>query len=233
MEKFLGVLFCGGRGKRLGEITKYISKTFVPVYDRPVFKYGLQLLDASVHIDEILILTNDENDEKLKHSCHETLIQDDNEVYDMFSGWEYIKKRTGTKKHGVLVPGDNVSNIQIDNCIEVFLNCKTNLLFSIFEINDRRKLAQMGCYDISRNKFFYKHTNPPTTYGVIAPYIIENSITISEGDQILDHPESKYLIHKGYWFDVGDYQDIIEASLFIKNLENDQSKDHLSQTPDT
>ncbi|MEZ4689411.1 MAG: sugar phosphate nucleotidyltransferase [Ignavibacteria bacterium] len=45
MEEFLGVLFCGGRGTRISSLTDYISKSFIPVYDKPVFKFGLSSLE--------------------------------------------------------------------------------------------------------------------------------------------------------------------------------------------
>ena len=217
MEKFLGVLFCGGRGTRLGKITKYISKSFVPIYNKPVFKYGLQMLENSKQIDDILILTNDENDKKLRQTGYKTIIQDDEQVFDMFSGWEYIKKTTGTKKNGVLMPSDNISNIVIDDAIDAFIRNKAMITFLLFRIQDKNKLSQMGCYDIAKKNFYYKPPCPSGKYGVIAPYIIENSQKANKGDHILGHTNSSFVIHKGYWFDVGDYENIIEASYYIKN----------------
>ena len=98
MEKFLGVLFCGGRGERLGEITNFISKSFIPVYDKPVFRFGLELLENSKKIEEIIILTNEDNDTKLRQLGHRTIVQSDSRVNDMFSGWDFVKKYLRTKK---------------------------------------------------------------------------------------------------------------------------------------
>jgi dTDP-glucose pyrophosphorylase len=219
MEKFLGVLFCGGRGTRLGEITRYISKSFVPIYDRPVFRYGLDLLEKAAHIDEIVILTNDENNEKFRQTGYPTIIQDDRAVFDMFSGWEFIKKVTGTKKHGVLMPGDNISNINIDERIDLFLRTGVDLVFSLFKVPDREKLSLMGCYEPGEKKFHYKHPDPPTPFGVVAPYIIRHRLKVESGDNILNHPNSAFIEHDGYWFDVGDSESIIGASLFIMNMK--------------
>lgn len=216
MEKFLGVLFCGGRGTRLGEITKYISKSFVPIYGRPVFRFGLELLEKSEYIDEIVILTNDENNEKLKQVDYSTIVQDDHLVFDMFSGWEYIKKVTGTQKHGVLMPGDNISDIDVDNLIQRFQAENVDLVFSLFKIRDQQKLSGMGCYHPGEKKFYYKHPNPSTPFGVIAPYIVHNSLKVDSGDSILNHQNSAYYEHKSYWFDIGDYESIINASNFMK-----------------
>ncbi|MEO6694377.1 MAG: sugar phosphate nucleotidyltransferase [Ignavibacteria bacterium] len=224
MEKFLGVLFCGGRGTRLQEITQYISKSFIPVYDRPVFKYGLELLESSKHVDEIVILTNEDNDSKLRQLGHRTLIQADSKVNDMFTGWDYVKKFMRTKKHGVLVPSDNICEVKIDNLIKVFQKKNPELLFSVREMEDKSKLSQMGCYNIESRKFYYKHPDPPCNYGVIAPYIIENGLNIIPGRNILESCITEILFHKGYWFDIGDYDSIIEASNWQRKMSNEKMK---------
>ena len=216
MEKFLGVLFCGGRGTRLGEITKYISKSFVPVYNRPVFKYGLELLENSKHIDEIIILTNDDNNEKLKQTGYNTIVQDDNLVFDMFSGWEFIKKVTDTKKNGVLMPSDNISNVNLDKLIDKFSEIQTDLVFSLCKINDIDKLKEMGTYDPLTSQFKYKNPNPDSSYGVIAPYVIKNSVDTSAGDNIFNMAGTDYNHHRGYWFDIGDHNSLLETNNFLR-----------------
>ncbi len=214
----MGVLFCGGRGTRLGEITRYISKSFVPIYDKPVFKYGLDQLTASRYIDELVILTNGDNDEKLKQAGFRTVIQDDDVVFDMFSGWDYIKKVTGTSKHGVLMPSDNISDIEVDGLIDLFFEKQVDLVFSLLKV-EKNKLAQMGCYDPEAKQFYYKHPNPPTPFGVIAPYIVRNSLQAKagsdKGDNILNHQPAAQKEHNGFWFDIGDCQSIIEAAAFM------------------
>lgn len=212
MEKFLGVLFCGGRGTRLSEITKFISKSFIPIYDKPVFKFGLELLEKSKKIDEIVILTNEDNDSRLRQLGYRTIVQADSRVSDMISGWDYVKRYLRTKKHGVLVPSDNICEVKIDNLIKAFEKKTAEFLFSLREIEDKTKLSQMGCFDIETRKFYYKHPDPPSKYGVIAPYIIENNLSNISNRNIFENSHIEILFHKGYWFDIGDYDSIIEAS---------------------
>ena len=142
MEKFLGVLFCGGRGERLGEITNFISKSFIPVYDKPVFRFGLELLENSKKIEEIIILTNEDNDTKLRQLGHRTIVQSDSRVNDMFSGWDFVKKYLRTKSHGVLVPSDNICEVKIDNLIKTFEKKNSEFLFSIKDIGSKEKLSK-------------------------------------------------------------------------------------------
>lgn len=212
MEKFLGVLFCGGKGTRLGEITNYISKSFIPIYDKPVFRFGLELLEQSKKVDEIVILTNEDNDAKLRQLGHRTIVQSDSKVNDMISGWEFVKRYMRTKKHGVLVPSDNICEVKIDNLIKAFEKKSAEFLFSVKEIEDKSKLSQMGCFDIDTRKFYYKHPSPPTKYGVIAPYVIENNMNNNLVRNIFESSHIEVLFHKGYWFDIGDCESIVEAS---------------------
>ncbi len=212
---FLGVLFCGGRGTRLGEITKYISKSFIPIFNKPVFKYGLELLEKSKFIDEIIILTNNENDEKLKQTGYKTIMQDDNVVFDMFSGWEYIKKITGTNKNGVLAPSDNISDVLIDDLIKIFLKENAEIVFSLFSVDNKEKLSQMGSYDIVEKKYSYRKNNVLSNLGIIAPYIVKNNINTSIGDSVFNNCKINYNLHKGYWFDIGDVNSIKKSSLYL------------------
>jgi len=212
MEEFLGVLFCGGRGTRLDELTNYISKSFIPIYDKPVFKFGLELLERSKVVEEIVLLTNIENDEKLNTLGYKTIIQDDDLVTDMFSGWEYIKEKTKTKKNGVLMPSDNISNIKTDGLINDFVKHKADIGFSLFIINDKVKLSQMGCYNVDEGKYYYKSNFLKTNNGVIAPIIIRNDIRVTDFNHAVVNSQVIYREHKGYWFDIGDKDSILEAS---------------------
>lgn len=212
MEEFLGVLFCGGRGTRLGELTNYISKSFIPIYDKPVFKFGLELLERSKVVEEIVLLTNTENDERLNTLGYRTIIQDDDLVTDMFSGWDYIKEKTKTKKNGVLMPSDNISNVKTDGLISDFVKYNADIGFSLFIINDKVKLSQMGCYNIDEGKYYYKSSFLKTNKGVIAPFIIKNNIRVADFNHAVVNSKVIYREHKGYWFDIGDKDSILEAS---------------------
>ncbi|HAY33387.1 MAG TPA: sugar phosphate nucleotidyltransferase [Ignavibacteria bacterium] len=216
MEEFLGILFCGGKGTRLGEISKYISKSLLPVYDRPVFKFGLEQLTKSSLINDIIILTNEMNDEVLSREGFRTIIQNDREVNDMFSGWEFLKRKTGTKAHGVLVPSDNICDSGIDDMIRVFENKKSDFLFSLYKVENKQKLSEMGSFDLEKNIFKYKDKDPHSELGVIAPYIIRNNFQFKHGSNIFETENKMILMHKGSWSDIGDIDSLLDAGILRK-----------------
>ncbi len=210
MEKFLGVLFCGGRGVRLGAISDYVSKPLLPVYDRPCFMFGLELLKKSRLIDSIIVLSNKDNDKTLQKAGFPTLVQDDKIVKDMFTGWEFIKKKTGTLMHGVLMPSDNISEINADNLIKTFINKKSDIVFSIKSSIPRKKLRQMGNFKPDNRTFLYK---PEKTlpYGVIAPYVVRNSFKPDTDKAAFESSSAHYLEYNGPWLDIGDKDSFAEA----------------------
>lgn len=55
-----GILICGGTGSRLKPLTEITNKSLLPVYDKPLIHYPLQvLLDAG--IDQIAVVTGNEH----------------------------------------------------------------------------------------------------------------------------------------------------------------------------
>lgn len=213
MGSFLGILFCGGRGERLGKITEYISKAFVPVYDRPVFMYPLAQLEASKQIGETVILTNQENDTKLRRTGYRTIVQDDLLVQDMFSGLAYIRKVTGDERPAVLMPCDNISDIVVDDIIEVFLNDMPDIAINIRKIESKEKLCEMGVFDPGTGTMEYRPRNPKTEWGLIAPYVVRPGVElIGSTERIVNRHHVAWREYKGMWFDIGDVASLVKAS---------------------
>lgn len=214
MDEFLGILFAGGRGTRLGLITQYISKALVPVDDRPVFMYPLAQLEASSHIREILILTNRENDAKIKQAGYQTLIQDDNTVHDMLSGLQFIRRELSGDRNCVLMPCDNISDISVDRVVEAFLRSDCEICFSLTSIPARDKLSQMGVYDPVNGRLVYKPAEPPSEWGVIAPYVVRGTFNWNSGRsdvEVLNQAATCHEYHYGYWFDIGDPESLTKC----------------------
>lgn len=219
MNDFLGILFCGGRGRRLGEITKYISKAFVPVFDRPVFRYPLAQLEASQRVAEILVLSNDENDQKLRQTGHRTLVQDDRRVRDMFTGLAFIREVTGDERPAVLMPCDNISEICVDDVISVFLDEAADIAINVRKIDDRDKLREMGVFDPKTGQMEYRPKNPKTDWGVLAPYVVATGLDLSaEMPEVLRLHRSVWREYDGVWFDVGDVGQLAAANAWCSSV---------------
>lgn len=222
MEKLLGVLFAGGRGTRLGLITKYVSKAFVPVYDRPVFLHPLAQLEASSHIDEIVILTNEENDAVMKKAGYRTIIQDDARVRDMWSGLRQIRETAGGRD-AVLIPCDNVSDIVVDDIVASFRSGDYDVAFHVMPVRDEQKLRQMGVYDPASRRLVYKPETPPSSLGMIAPYVVRGGFDPGDVPEVEAFNRGRMVCREydGVWFDVGDADALVACSAFLQKRERE------------
>ncbi len=232
MEKFLGILFCGGKGTRLGLITKFISKAFVPVYDRPVFMYPLSQLKESKRIDEIAILTNAENDSLLRKTGCPTIIQDDEYVGDMFSGLSYIRKKAGVKRPVVMMPCDNISDIRVDDIIDLYLKGEYDICFSLKQISDDEKIRQMGSFDPETETVAYKSAEPKSNLGVIAPYVVSADFRFDDRlkeYEIFNTGRLGYSRYDGYWIDIGDPESLAIANRDFKAVRKGREEKSFSR----
>ena len=65
MTNMKGVLICGGTGSRLRPLTEITNKSLLPVFDKPLILYPLQiLLDAE--IQDILVISGTEHIDQMK-----------------------------------------------------------------------------------------------------------------------------------------------------------------------
>jgi dTDP-glucose pyrophosphorylase len=216
MTSFVGVLFCGGRGTRLGSITDYVSKALVPVYDRPAFMYGLAQLRESEKIEDIIVLSNSENDQALRRTGLPTLVQDDSLVVDMFSGLEFIRTETGDSRPAVVMPCDNISAIRVDDTIEEFSLAGADLTITLRRIDDRRVLSQMGVFDQETRTMEYRPKHPRSSYGVLAPYVIRPDLDLSGGDEaVVNRSRVSWRVYDGFWFDIGTPDQLVAATSFL------------------
>jgi dTDP-glucose pyrophosphorylase len=216
MSSYLGVLFCGGRGTRLGTITEYVSKALVPVYDRPAFLHGLEQLRESRKIADIIILSNQQNDAALRRAGHPTVIQDDSSVGDMFSGLDFVREATGDDRPAVLMPCDNVSAIRVDDTIEEFETTGADLTINLRHIENEEILRQIGVFDPDTGKMEYRPRKPRSHFGVLAPYVVRTGVGLSGGDAaIINNHWVSWRIYDGFWFDIGTPDELAAATDYL------------------
>jgi dTDP-glucose pyrophosphorylase len=209
-------LFCGGRGARLGSITDYVSKALVPVYDRPAFMYGLAQLQASPKVEDIIILSNQANDTALRKIGLPTLIQDDFQVRDMFSGLAFVRKKTDDHRPAVLMPCDNISAIRVDDSIEEFETTGADLTINLRRIDDPAVLRQIGVFDPDTGTMEYRPQTPRSNFGMLAPYVVRPDLDLSGSDEgVINRHEVSWRTYDGYWFDIGTPNELAAAGEFL------------------
>ncbi|NUO07502.1 MAG: glucose-1-phosphate thymidylyltransferase RfbA [Candidatus Brocadia sp.] len=242
-----GIILAGGRATRLYPVTKGICKQLLPVYDKPMIYYPLSVLMLAGIRDILIISTpealprfadllGDGNDYGIK-ICYaeqqaprgladaflvgEKFIGDDRVCLVLGDniffghGLSDMLKEAVAQNTGATVFGYYVKDPQRYGVIEFDNN---NNVISIEEkpINPKSNWAVTGLY-------FYDTTVVEVAKRVKPSGRGELEITDVNNAYLLKKQLKVQLMGRGYaWLDTGTYDSLIDASLFIKTIEERQ-----------
>ena len=242
-----GIILAGGSGKRLHPTTLCTSKHLLPVYDKPMVYYPMSVLMLS-GIQEILLISTPQdltayqrlfgNGERFGISIQYAvqtnpdgiaqafligedfignspvaLILGDNIFYGQ--GLSSKLKNVGQRVTGATVFGYEVAVPRRFGVVEVDGN---NQAISIEEkpLQPKSSLAVTGLYFYDNDVVDIAKSIQPSKRG-------ELEIT-SVNQAYLNQKKLKVeLLRRGYaWLDTGTQDSLLEASLFVKTIENHQ-----------
>jgi glucose-1-phosphate thymidylyltransferase len=230
-----GIILAGGSGTRVYPTTKVLSKQILPVYDKPTIYYPLSTL-IKLGVKDVLIISN-----KL-HSFFD-LLGDGSNLGINITYKEQMKPRgiaealiIGEKFIGydevVLALGDNiftgVNYQRVAGATIVGYRVSNPQDYGVVEYNN----------DLDVTNIVEKPTNPKSDVAVTGLYFYDSSaperakkltpsgrneleITdlnksyLESGDLSLSILNSEYA-----WFDTGDTDQMFEATMYIKSIQN-------------
>ncbi len=241
-----GIILAGGRATRLYPITKGVSKQLLPVYDKPMIYYPLSVLMLA-GIQDILIISTSEALPSFKNLFSdgsaiglniEYAKQDEPKgLADAFIvGEKFIGNDSVC-----LVLGDNIffghgmqelldKAVSSDNATVFAYYVKDPQRYGIVEFND----------DYKAQSIEEKPASPKSNWAVTGLYFYDNDV-VNIAKSIKPSPRGEieitdinnvYLsknklnvlpMGRGYaWLDTGTYNSLIDASTFIKTIEDRQ-----------
>ena len=242
-----GIILAGGKATRLYPITKGVCKQMLPVYDKPMIYYPLSVLMLA-GIRDILIISSPHDISRFKDLLGDGKSLGVKFSYAIQSQSRGIAEAIliGEKfianNKVCLVLGDNI--FYGHNLIELLqdaVSLKEGAFIFGYYVNDPRRYGVIE-FDKKYNviSITEKPKKPKSNYAVCGLYFYDKEVVkiaknikpSGRGELEITDVNNEYLKRKkikvkllgrGYaWLDTGTYDSLIDASMFIKTVEERQ-----------
>jgi glucose-1-phosphate thymidylyltransferase len=241
-----GIILAGGSGTRLYPITIGVTKTLLPVYDKPMIYYPLSTL-MSMGINEILIITTPQD-----NPIFENLLGDGSE-WGIKLSYEIQESPDGLAQAFIigekfigddsvcLILGDNIFyGIDTDKVKGQIEDLKGGLVFG-YQVNDPERYGVLS-FDKKGNVtgIQEKPKKPKSNYAVPGLYFFDNSVVkvaynvkpSDRGELEITDVIQHYLdwdllkVHKlprgVAWLDTGTFESLNQAGQYVETIQERQ-----------
>ncbi|UCD70776.1 MAG: NTP transferase domain-containing protein [Syntrophobacterales bacterium] len=232
-----GVILAGGLGMRLSPLTKITNKHLLPVYDKPMIYYPIQIL-INAGIEDILIVTggNDAGDFLrligngrefgLKHINY-TYQEGHGGIADALSLAEFF----ADKQSICVVLGDNIIEKNIRGMVEAFKRQKHGAKILLKEVPDPQRFGVPELDGDRVVRIEEKPKVPKSKYAIIGIYLYDNMVfdiikaqkpsdrgeleITDVNNAYINRGEMTWDVLDGWWTDAGTFDSLLRASQLV------------------
>ena len=242
-----GIILAGGTGTRLYPITHVVSKQLLPVYDKPMIYYPLSTLMLA-GIKDILIISTPHDLPRYKELLNDGKQLGLNLQYAVQSKPEGIAQAFIIGENFIgnssvsLILGDNIFyGGGMRELLNRAVRRNTGATIFSYYVKDPERY---GVVEFNKEKKVIsieeKPENPKSNYVVTGLYFYDNDVVriakdlkpSNRGELEITDINETYLNHgklsveimgRGFaWLDTGTFNSLIDASLYIKTIEDRQ-----------
>lgn len=234
-----GIILAGGLGTRLHPLTRITNKHLLPVYEKPMIFYPIEML-VKAGIEDIMIVTGGSNSGdflRLLGNGREFGLKRLHYGYQEGEGGiadalNTAKEFVGKDKMAVVL-GDNIIERNIKCAADDFKKQKTGAKIILKEVNNPR---EYGVAELKKGKvirIIEKPKNPPSDLAVIGIYfypadvfdIIKTLKPSGRGELEITDVNNAYIRKKkmsfsmldGWWMDAGESKDaLLRSNIIVK-----------------
>lgn len=185
MQPMKGVILAGGTGSRLHPLTRITNKHLLPIGDRPMVVYSIELLLAA-GINEAMVVTGGTHAGEFLR-----LLGNGNEwgLNRLFYAYQEraggiaealgLAERFADDDKIMVVLADNIFERSLRPSVAAFENQARGSRIVLSEIKDRAHLAHIGVAQLEGDRvtaIVEKPAEPPSHYGVTGAYFYEPSV---------------------------------------------------------
>ena len=239
-----GIILAAGYGTRLSPATLPISKSLLPVYDRPMIYYPLSIL-MTASIKDILIITNERDLENFKRALGDgsqfgiSISYDVQHVQRGISDAFIIAEKWIGDERVALILGDNIFYGEtLGDSITKAIECESSAVIFGYKVPDPERFGVVEFDDgMKVLSIEEKPKKPKSKYAAIGLYFYRKDVsskakTLKESERgeleitdlnnrYLDENELSVILLNDdvKWLDAGTFASIMDASIFISDEE--------------
>ena len=236
-----GVILAGGTGSRLFPLTKVCNKHLLPVYNKPMIYYPIEML-KSAGIKDILIITGTYHAGEIfahlgsgKDFGVKFTYRVQDEAGGIPSAISLAEDFAGDDKF-VSINGDNIVFESLKPFAEEFLRNREEMQILLYR-GAMEEAKKSGVAVVEGNKVvkvIEKPSEPPSNNIIAGIYFLSPNVfdvirklrPSKRGETEITDVQRHYLeknslraeFLKGKWLDAGDFEDLLHANLETKKL---------------
>jgi len=231
-----GVILAGGTGSRMMPCTKVTNKHLLPIYNKPMVFYPLEILKKA-GITEILLISGTESCGdfmKLLGSGEDYGINITYRVQEKAGGIAdalQLAEQFANNENIAVILGDNIFEDNFSKDIEQFTN---GAKIFVKEVSDPHRFGVATIKNEKVLKIVEKPTNPESSFAVTGLYLYDSSVfekltrlkpsqrgeyEISEINQMyIDEQKLQSRIITQNWSDAGTHESMYIASSIARDI---------------